>query len=238
MNMPVLHGPDSANSRSFGSRAAGFTLLELLVVMVIIGLLAGFVAPRYFSQVGKSQVKAANAQIDALDKAIEQFRLDMNRLPTTEEGLAALNVAPANEPNWAGPYLKKDVPRGPVGPSLRVHRAGYAQQRFRPHVLRQGWSARRHRRKRRPRELVGHRGVSCQGTRPRAGCTRPAGRCHRRDGCAPPARAAGPARHFAHARSADASVLAPRAKYRWSFSVRNWCRCSTPACRWSNPSRR
>src|SRR6266567_4587735 len=92
-------------------RNRGFTLLELLVVMVIIGLLAGFVAPRYFSQVGKSQVKAAKAQVDALDKAIEQFRLDMNRLPTTEEGLAALNVAPPNEPNWGGPYLKKDVPK-------------------------------------------------------------------------------------------------------------------------------
>src|SRR5579864_7901854 len=98
INMRVLHGPDSANPRSLGSRAAGFTLLELLVVMVIIGLLAGFVAPRYFSQVGKSQVKAARAQIDALDKAIEAFRLDMNRLPTTEEGLNALNAAPANEP--------------------------------------------------------------------------------------------------------------------------------------------
>src|SRR6202162_5319736 len=108
MNMPVLHDPDSANSRSFGSRAAGFTLLELLVVMVIIGLLAGFVAPRYFSQVGKSQVKAAKAQIDALDKAIEQFRLDMNRLPTTEEGLGVLQVGPPHEPNWAGPDLKKD----------------------------------------------------------------------------------------------------------------------------------
>ena len=115
INMPLLHGPDSANSRSLGSRAAGFTLLELLVVMVIIGLLAGFVAPRYFAQVGKSQVKAAKAQVDALDKAIEQFRLDMNRLPTTEEGLAALQVAPVNEPNWAGPYLKKDVPKDPWG---------------------------------------------------------------------------------------------------------------------------
>ena len=113
-NMPVLQGPDRANG-GLGFRAAGFTLLELLVVMVIIGLLAGFVAPRYFSQVGKSQVKAAKAQVDALDKAIEQFRLDMNRLPTTEEGLAALNVAPPNEPNWGGPYLKKDVPRDPWG---------------------------------------------------------------------------------------------------------------------------
>jgi general secretion pathway protein G len=123
INMPVLQGPKSADARGLWlrgpacqrSRVAGFTLLELLVVMVIIGLLAGFVAPRYFSQVGKSQVKAAKAQVDALDKAIEQFRLDVNRLPTTEEGLAALNVSPANEPNWAGPYLKKDVPRDPWG---------------------------------------------------------------------------------------------------------------------------
>jgi len=93
----------------------GFTLLELLVVMVIIGLLAGFVAPRYFAQVGKSQVKAARAQIDALDKALEQFRLDVGRLPTSEEGLAALNTAPAGEANWGGPYLKKALPLDPWG---------------------------------------------------------------------------------------------------------------------------
>src|SRR5579862_2463357 len=100
-------------ARRWNQRQGGFTLIELLVVMVIIGLLAAFVAPRYFSQVGKSQVKAAKAQIDALDKALEQFRIDVGRLPTNEEGLAALNVAPANESNWGGPYLKKDVPKDP-----------------------------------------------------------------------------------------------------------------------------
>jgi general secretion pathway protein G len=93
----------------------GFTLLELLVVMVIIGLLAGFVAPRYFAQVGKSQVKVARAQIDALDKALDQFRLDTGRYPTNEEGLQALVSSPSNEPNWAGPYLKKGVPPDPWG---------------------------------------------------------------------------------------------------------------------------
>ncbi|MEZ5500653.1 MAG: type II secretion system major pseudopilin GspG [Steroidobacteraceae bacterium] len=98
-----------------GVTAAGFTLLELLVVMVIVGLLAAFVAPRYFSQVGKSQVKAARAQINALESALDQFRLDVGRYPTTEEGLAALNAAPATAPGWAGPYLKKAVPKDPWG---------------------------------------------------------------------------------------------------------------------------
>ena len=94
---------------------AGFTLLELLVVMVIIGLLAGLVVPRYFSQVGKSQSKVAAAQIDALDKALVSFRLDTDRFPTTEEGLGALNTAPADVGGWAGPYLKKAVPEDPWG---------------------------------------------------------------------------------------------------------------------------
>jgi general secretion pathway protein G len=98
-----------------GSAARGFTLLELLVVMVIIGLLAGFVAPRYFAQVGKSQVKVAKAQVDALDKALDQFRLDVGRYPTSEEGLQALVTAPSNEPAWSGPYLKKGVPADPWG---------------------------------------------------------------------------------------------------------------------------
>jgi general secretion pathway protein G len=98
-----------------GFAVSGFTLLELLVVMVIIGLLAGFVAPRYFAQVGKSQVKVAKAQIDALDKALDQFRIDVGRYPTSEEGLQALTTAPSGEQNWSGPYLKKGVPMDPWG---------------------------------------------------------------------------------------------------------------------------
>jgi general secretion pathway protein G len=94
---------------------AGFTLLELLVVMVIIGLLAGYVGPKYFSQIGKSEVKTTRAQIDALGKALDQFRLDVGRYPTGEEGLQALNAAPAGEGRWAGPYLQKAVPMDPWG---------------------------------------------------------------------------------------------------------------------------
>jgi general secretion pathway protein G len=93
----------------------GFTLLELLVVMVIIGLLVGYVGPKYFSQIGKSEVKAARAQMDALGKALDQFRLDVGHYPSTEQGLASLVERPTNETKWAGPYLTKAVPRDPWG---------------------------------------------------------------------------------------------------------------------------
>ena len=92
---------------------SGFTLLELLVVMVIIGLLASYVGPKYFAQIGKSEVKTAKAQIDSLGKALDQYRLDTGHYPSTENGLAALNAAPANESKWQGPYLQKKVPNDP-----------------------------------------------------------------------------------------------------------------------------
>jgi len=93
----------------------GFTLLELLVVIVIIGLLAGYVAPRYFSQVGKSEVQVAKAQIESLEKALDLYRLDTRRYPSTEQGLKALVEKPVSEPNWQGPYLKKAIPADPWG---------------------------------------------------------------------------------------------------------------------------
>lgn len=93
----------------------GFTLLELLVVLVIIGLLASFVGPRYFGQLGKSEAKVAKAQLVGLEKALDQYRLDTGRYPGTEAGMAALNERPQNEPKWDGPYLKGDLPADPWG---------------------------------------------------------------------------------------------------------------------------
>ena len=94
---------------------AGFTLIELLVVLVIIGLLASYVGPRYFSQIGKSEIKTAQAQIGAFGKALDQYRIDTGRYPSTELGLNALGTRPENEPKWSGPYLSKAAPPDPWG---------------------------------------------------------------------------------------------------------------------------
>lgn len=101
----------------------GFTLLELLVVMVIIGLLASYVGPKYFSQIGKSEVAVAKSQMTAFEKALDSYRLDVGNYPTTEEGLAALVKKPANE-KWNGPYLKKDIPLDPWGHSYQYQVSG------------------------------------------------------------------------------------------------------------------
>ena len=93
----------------------GFTLLELLVVLVVLGLLAGIVAPRYFSQLGRSEAKVARAQIEGLAKALDLYRLEVGRYPSSEQGLQALVTAPSDEARWTGPYLQKKVPDDPWG---------------------------------------------------------------------------------------------------------------------------
>lgn len=110
--MSACGEPVAAHARQ-AARERGFTLLELLVVMVIIGLLAGLVAPRYFEQIGKSNTKIARAQIESLGKALDQYRLDVGAYPSTEEGLQALMAKPQDAPHWSGPYLQKLAPPDP-----------------------------------------------------------------------------------------------------------------------------
>lgn len=99
-------------------RRRGFTLIEILVVIVVLAVLATLVAPNVFRHVGAARETTARTQIEMLGAALDAYRLDNGRYPTTDQGLAALFVAPATEPraaNWRGPYLRKAVPLDPWG---------------------------------------------------------------------------------------------------------------------------
>lgn len=111
-------------------RAGGFTLLELLVVILIIGLLTGIVGPRFMSQISRSEITAAKAQIDAFEKALETYRIDTGRYPSTTQGLQALVARPVDEPRWRGPYLKDQVPSDPWGQPYDYRAPGRGAKEF------------------------------------------------------------------------------------------------------------
>lgn len=106
-------------------RGAGFTLVELLVVLAILGLLAGLVGPQVMKFLGSSKSKTAALQIEDLSATLDLYRLEVGRYPTTSEGLKALVEDPGNTPGWNGPYLKKgQVPRDPWGQDYEYRAPG------------------------------------------------------------------------------------------------------------------
>lgn len=105
-------------------REAGFTLVELLVVLVILALLAALVGPKVLGYVGSSKVKTAHVQLAAYQTALELYRLDLGRYPLTTEGLEALGRTPAGAQGWAGPYLDRPVAPDPWGHPYDYQAAG------------------------------------------------------------------------------------------------------------------
>ena len=104
----------AAAAAAAAARNAGFTLIELLVVLVILGLLAGLVGPRLFGRVDTSKVQTAETQIKMLRGALQAYRLDVGRYPSSEEGLAALMRPPTEvSAYWNGPYLEDELPADP-----------------------------------------------------------------------------------------------------------------------------
>ncbi len=93
----------------------GFTLVELLLVLVILAVLAAVVVPKFTNRTEQARVTAAQADVSALEGALDLFEIDVGRYPTSDEGLAALTNQPGSVKNWKGPYLKRDVPNDPWG---------------------------------------------------------------------------------------------------------------------------
>lgn len=111
-----MHDAVPARASHRAAPPRGFTLLELLVVIIVLGLLAGLVAPQILGRVGEAKVTSARTQMALLGTALDSYRLDNGSYPTTEQGLQALREKPTREPlppNWRGPYLRKALPLDP-----------------------------------------------------------------------------------------------------------------------------
>jgi len=108
----------------------GFTLIEMLVVILILSILAALIIPKLVGRTDDAKISAAHSDIATLSSSIEQFRLDNGRYPSTEEGLSVLTVQPENTPNWKGPYLTKNIPADPWGNQYVYQSPGPSSEDF------------------------------------------------------------------------------------------------------------
>lgn len=111
---PRCHGMPCRFTR-YQLQRKGFTLLELLVVLLIIALLAGYVGPKLFGEVGKARTKTAASQMKSISSALDRYRLDTGKYPEGEVGLKALMTNEGNVPGWDGPYMTNEIPPDPWG---------------------------------------------------------------------------------------------------------------------------
>jgi general secretion pathway protein G len=117
--------PTSPPIRTASSRGAGFTLIELMVVLLVLVLLASIAAPRVTHYLQKAKIEAAKVQVEALSAAVDSFHLDMGRFPSTDEGLKALLERPSDGEKWDGPYIRKrDSLNDPWGRAYRYQFPG------------------------------------------------------------------------------------------------------------------
>lgn len=111
----MANGLNSETMRETTRRPGGFTLMELLLVLIIVGLLAAVVGPTLYQRIKPAKRTAAREQIENFSTALDGFVVDVGRYPTTQEGLNALRVQPDGVQHWKGPYLKKEIPNDPWG---------------------------------------------------------------------------------------------------------------------------
>ena len=117
-------------SRPSAGRRRGFTLIEMLVVILILAILAALIIPRLIGRTSDAKIAKAKSDIATVSSLLQQYRLDNDKYPTTEEGLNALRVRPSSARNWKGPYTTKDIPMDPWGNSYVYQSPGPDGQDF------------------------------------------------------------------------------------------------------------
>ncbi|WP_298611795.1 type II secretion system major pseudopilin GspG [uncultured Thiothrix sp.] len=120
----------SSKADSVKRRVRGFSLIELMIVLVILGLIAGIVGPQAMKYLGRGKSQSAKVQIENISAALDMYRLEVGNYPTSSEGLKALAEAPSGAKGWNGPYLKKGVPQDPWNNEYQYKRPGSNNQPY------------------------------------------------------------------------------------------------------------